>query len=94
MTVLWGIVIDVSLMAVRYLKTTHNYTKIHGMMMLVINISTIVMALLMVFARSTIIFYNFDALSAATKLHFILGLTLLVSVVIQHIGGFIMKYLQ
>ena len=94
MTVLWGLVIDISLMLVRYMKTTSSYTNIHAVLMVLINGGTITMALLMLFNRSTMVFYNFSAMSTAAKIHFLLGSSLLLSIIIQHIGGVIIKYLK
>jgi len=94
MTVLWGLVIDLSLMVVRYLKTSSSYTKIHGAMMLVINAATLAMSVLMLLFRYTKVLYNFSEISTTAKIHLILGMMLMLSIVLQQIGGVILKYLK
>lgn len=94
MTVLWGVLIDVSLLIIRYLKTMSNTVRVHAAMMLVINTATLAMALMMIVTRSSIVFYNFSTLSIAAKIHFLMGLTLLTSLILQHVGGAIVKHLK
>lgn len=83
MTVLWGFLIDAAMMSVRYLKTRAGYTKIHGLLMLLLGIGSLVMPLLMLLSRSTIVFYNFSTLKTSAKIHILMGLSLIVSLLIQ-----------
>ena len=94
LTVLWGILIDVSVMVVRYLKTSSSYIRIHWVIMFLINTTTLALALLMVLTRFTRVFYNFSTMSIASRMHFLMGMSLLFSIVLQHISGIIVKRLK
>lgn len=91
---MWGVFVDVALIAVRYFKTTKNYTNIHSSLLLLINCSVIAMALLMIITRSNQIFYNFDILPPGQRMHFIMGITFISCLLAQHIVGVVIKYLQ
>jgi hypothetical protein len=58
----WGLLVDFSLIAIRYFKTLKYYTIAHGLLFFIINITSIPMIILMIVKNYNIVIYNFTDL--------------------------------
>lgn len=94
MSIGWGVLVDFGVAAVRYFRIRKHHTLSHALFFIVINLTTIPMAVLMVVRNRRSIFYNFDLLEWPVKTHFILGGLLVCTIISQHVLGLFTKLAQ
>ena len=94
MSIGWGVLVDFALAAVRYFRVRKHYTTSHAIFFFVINLTTIPMAVLMVVRNNRSILYNFDILEWQVKTHFLLGSSLVLLIIAQHVLGIFTKLAQ
>jgi hypothetical protein len=94
MTVGWGVLVDFGIMAARYFRTLRYYTLAHAVTFFLIDITTVPMAIFMIVLNRENIFHSFNTMQLSVKLHFIIGLVLIVLIFVQHMMGGIVKHKQ
>jgi len=81
---------DISIFVIRYLKTWKHYVLAHTLIFLLLDVSTIVVVSI-ILGENQFKLNKLDGVSDDVKNHYILGVTVLAIVIIQHIMGVVLK---
>lgn len=94
MTICWGLLVDVGVMVARYFRARRYYVISHAVIFFLVDITTIPMAILMVVLNRDSVFKGYKQMSLSVKLHLLLGVALVATIVFQHLLGGVAKHKQ
>lgn len=94
LTVCWGFLMDVAIMIVRFLRTAKGYKLLHASFFFLINLASLPFIIIMIVKQKVNIFHNFEFMEPLTKVHLILGFSILVLIVTEHTIGIMTKSTQ
>lgn len=94
LTVAWGLLIDVGIVMVRYLRTLKYYKLSHIVIFVVVNLSSIPMILIVLLQKEKSLFVTFPKMTLVKQIHVVLGFTTLILLVVEHVLGMIVQCLQ
>ncbi|KAL4484235.1 hypothetical protein ABPG72_003519 [Tetrahymena utriculariae] len=86
----WGIGADIAIFVGRYLKAWKHHILVHSILFFIINVSTIVLEAIVINGNN----YKLDDVSnldTGVKNHFIIGCVIMALIILQHIGGILLK---
>ncbi|EAS06748.2 DOMON domain protein (macronuclear) [Tetrahymena thermophila SB210] len=87
----WGIGADIAIFFGRYLKAWKHHTLVHSILFFIINISTIILEALVINGNDYKL-KNVDNLDKNVKNHFIIGCVIMALIILQHVGGILLKF--
>jgi hypothetical protein len=85
---------DISIMIVKLMRTLKYYKIAHAAFFFVINLASLPFIIIMLVKQNVNIFHNFDFMDPINKIHFILGFSILVLLVVEHGIGIATKFIQ
>ncbi|KAL4435821.1 hypothetical protein ABPG74_015789 [Tetrahymena malaccensis] len=87
----WGIGADIAIFVGRYLKAWKHHILVHSMLFFMINVSTITLEALVISGNNQML-QNVNNLDKNVKNHFIIGCVIMALIILQHIGGVLLKF--
>ncbi|EAS06749.3 DOMON domain protein (macronuclear) [Tetrahymena thermophila SB210] len=86
----WGIGADIGIFVGRYLKAWKHHILVHAMIFFIINVSTIVLEAIVINGNDYKL-GDVSNLDSNVKNHFIIGCVIMALIILQHLGGILLK---
>ncbi|KAL4435822.1 hypothetical protein ABPG74_015790 [Tetrahymena malaccensis] len=86
----WGIGADIAIFVGRYLKAWKHHILVHSILFFLINVSTIILEAIVINGNNYKL-GDVSNLDTGVKNHFIIGCVIMALIILQHIGGILLK---